>query len=913
MDPFLKRLAGALIAEHRGDLHRVAVVLPGRRAGIFLRKYLAKALGAAYWSPEMLDMGGFMERLTGIRQASSMEMLFQLYRIHQDLMGPEAGSMEDLLQWAPVTLRDMSEVDAHLLDLDNFYRDFNNYHEIEEWSFLRMEPPSRGQQSQMKRWRTTRELHVRSHAAMTATGMGTSGFIARMAAERLAENTLTCPWEKVWFAGLNALEPATTKVIQALKEQGLAGIAWDADLHYLNDPKQEAGQFLRRSIHALGEGSTSPIDAIRTMTRELEVVSVPDRASQARYAAQCLAGLDPEELAATAVVLIEEDLLMPLLEALPSDLGPVNVTMGIPLVSLPVHGLMEAFLNMHLYTGPDGAFRAQDVERLILHPFLHQGETTVRAVKFLRAGEQYFLDLRTICSAADNAGLVHAPWSAQVLGGMSTDPTDVMERSAALLSWAGHLKATDRFAREQLFRMARLHQRVHQELDRAGIRPENLRTYVALRSRLLREERIASFGEPLQGPQIMGLLETRAVDHDRVILLGTQEGSLPRTGADQSWIPFDIRRVHGLPLPSDTASISAYHFHRCLQLASHVHLVHGSSGHEGSAEGSRFIEQWMREVVGNSATTGTVTSRMAPSVPRRSPPIEVEKTPTVLTRLKELADKGFSPSALATYLRCPLDLWMTYGMRIEADQELTDKLGSDVLGNAVHRVMENIHRPGKGLPLEPGALRRWAGEVEAVLKAELGNTYPLTILERGHFRLKLGMASAALKAHLLAEADRCEGSRSIVLDLESELRIDLPSGAVLKGRIDRIEDRDGTIHVLDLKTGQVNESHLKLRSLDRDAIRSDHDKAIQLMCYCVLYLSTEPHVEKIRAGIIPLQKTSGRDVSLLSILGEHDIHRNMLPELIGMIDGLAIEILDADRPFTHDPRSRWCTACVGPE
>ncbi len=318
----------------------------------------------------------------------------------------------------------------------------------------------------------------------------------------------------------------------------------------------------------------------------------------------------------------------------------------------------------------------------------------------------------------------------------------------------------------------------------------------------------------------------------------------------------------------------------------------------------------MHEIVGTTNTTGTESTLLAPTVPRNAAPIEVLKTAAVLARLNEIASKGFSPSALGMYLRCPLDFWLTRGSGIGSDQELSERLGSDVLGEAVHRVLEHIHRPCLDRELDPAMLRDAAGEVRSLLTAELGRTFPLTVLEKGHFRLKMEMASEAMKVHLLAEAERCEDMVSIVRAVEVDLDLVLPSGAKLRGRIDRVEERDGIIHVLDMKTGKVKEELLRLPSLERDDLKPEKDKALQLLIYSALYLGAHPELGMVRAGIIPLQRPSSSDGLLFSIKGESDIHRRMLPAINALIDTLVGEIMDPERSFEHRAQSLWCESCI---
>jgi len=913
MGPFLDRLATALLDRHRGALDRVAVVLPGRRAGLHLRKYLAARAGGPVWSPELLDMGAFMERVSGMRQGEGMELLFLLHEAHRAMKGATADDLGEFLQWAPATLRDMSEVDAHLLDLDGLYRDLKDFHEIEEWSF-RLERTSPGQERLNQQWRTTGDLHRAMARLMAERGFGTSGALARRAAEMAAHDGLDVPWDSVWFAGLNALEPAALAVAAHLQAKGRACVAWDADRSYLDDDRQEAGRFLRRSIARLGPGVLEPGSTVLELPRAFRSVSVPNTIAQANWAAEHLAGLSAGEREATAVVLADQDLLLPLLEALPAGIGPLNVTMGMPLNALPVHGLSEAFLDLHANYRPGSGYPLGIVERLLWHPFLHQGRATAAVVAALREKRGSRVEPDAILLAAVESGMATPGTMKDAIEPLDGDPGGITFRFQALLAWAMTTSGGDALAREQLFRTAMLQRRMDEGLARGGVGVPDLRTYAELRGRLMREERVAFFGEPLSGLQVMGFLETRAIDHERVLLLGANEGVLPPASAQGSWIPHEVRRAYGMPLRADTEAIAAYHFHRLAHQARELVLVHAPSSDAGGAgEPTRYIAQWKHDLAGRSATTTSSGSVIAGTPVRRAPRIAVAKDAQIAARIAEMAARGFSPSALATWLRCPLDFHFTHVLRVRSTEEVDGKLGSDVLGEAVHGVLEDVFRPFLGRTVDPAVLREEAGRANDHLALRLGRHFPVHTLAQGHFRLRAEMASHALSGYLLAEAERCTATAVVPLAIEEEVSAMLPDGTRLRGRCDRVEERGGVVHVLDMKTGGVQDRDLKLRGLEREDIVPDRRHALQLLVYAWTYMTSNPGVAMARAGIVPLRHASRSEGMLLTVEGSPDIRRDMLPAIAGLLSGLIAELRDPVVPFQHDPESTYCTCCVAAE
>ena len=851
----------------------------------------------------MLNMGGFMERLTGLKQGEGMEMLFMLYEVYCKV--PNDGrAFHEFLQWAPITLRDMSEIDGHLLDLDVVYRDLRNYHEIEDWS-LRLEDQSIGQQRLATQWTRTGAMHRALHSLMAERSIGTSGWIERMAA---GNKKIDLPWKKVWFAGLNAFDPATTAVVKDLLSRDLAVMAWDADHYYLDDPDLEAGRFLRRSIKDLGAGIIPPADSIKEKQRSIHPVALPNGVAQARYAAQLIAEMTPEDRRTTAIVLADEDLLMPLLEALPSTAGPFNITMGVPVHDLPVHGLIDSLLSFHKHATDEGAHHS-DVQRLLLHPFLVQPDRTVKAIAISREEQRVRMQPGEIISLAEAAGMVIHPGMAEVMMPIA-DLSDLEARILSLLTWAQASAKGNDLVQEQLYQMAKLQQRLHHGLKQFDRGALDVDTYIILRERMLREASIGFFGEPLKGIQVMGFLETRSLDAQRIILLGCNDGVLPAAGNTQSWIPFDLRRTYKLPVHHDSEAITAYHLHRMLHFAEEIHLLYDTSGDKGGTGPTRFLAQWEHELVPVSRTSISRRTVTPPFPHRHAPPVAVRKDAHVLERLHAIGRNGFSPSAIGTWLTCPLDFYFKYVLRINETDEVNEKLGSDVLGAAVHEVMEDHFKPYVGKVIAPEDLRTDARKMELALVRKLERTFPLRTLSTGNFKLRIEMAAKALANYLTAEGERCVPSNTVPLLLEEEVAAVLPNGMKIRGRCDRIDRRDGIVHVLDVKTGSVKPADVDLKMFARECIKPEKRYGLQLLIYAWAYMMQDPEVDRVWAGIIPLQRPSQAEGVLLKIDGSHDITRDRLPQITSILQGLLNEIMDPAVPFTHSIESAYCNCCI---
>lgn len=900
---------------HGKDLKDVAVVLPSRRAGLYLQRELASAAKGALWSPRMHTMSTFMEQLTGIRMASPMQSLLQLYALHRDLKGGKADELSRFLQWAPAMLRDMSEVDAHLLPLQDIYADLRAVQEIEAWSLAALEH-SPGQKRLLTYWSDVAVLHERHASIQEQQSLGTMGHVARKAAMAVKDSAALQEWKRVWFVGLNALVPSQLEVVRAFQREGRADVAWDGDRHYIDDERQEAGRYLRKHKAVLGEGRIPPTDLLQSAPREIHLNGQPDKAAMVFEACRLLDQLEPEELGCTVVVLADNSLLGLFLNALPDRLENINVTMGMPLYQLPVNGTVQAFQRLHQHAQQWKSIRTSDLERLLLDPFLRMEEHSLGIVRDLRQKGAHlvpYAHLPEVLGTFPEA--VRGP-AIRALSPIQDPLRDLSSATDALWTWAWMTTKDKPLEREQVHRArlaaAQLHELLapwSQQLDLAAL--------FKLHMRSMRETQLDLFGEPLRGVQVMGVLETRALDHERVIIIGASEGTLPPKQTAQSFIPFDLRRMKGLPLPSDGDAISAYHFYRSLQRARHVHLLY-SAGGEAAAPSSptRFVAQIKEELASSTGTTLTSTLVQPFLQDRTKGVIAVQKDAEVARLLCALLEKGISPSKLGHYLRCPLGFHLEHVLRFRPTEQIGTGIPGNVLGTIVHEALEKCYTPFLGQQLLPEAIRQATRDLHAQVMDIAKEALPGHDLDHGQVSLQLEMAATAAHRFMQHDADRVEEQVTLLHELEEELEATLPinvHGFDLKvrftGRMDRTELRDGVLHILDLKTGRVESRDLQLKDMAPERIGPERNYALQLLCYAWMYMEKHPDVSVVRAGVLPLQRTTSGGVLQLRVGDSHDITRQDLPAIRALLSAILTDMLDPDKPFQHAEGSTYCSMC----
>lgn len=913
MTAFLQQVARKLIAEHGTALRDVAVVLPSQRAGLYLRKWLAEEAGSPLWSPQVFTIGTFMEERSGLRSLAVEELLFEGYEAYRSVEGANAQVFGEFLQWAGTTLADISEADAHLVPLESYYRDLRSWEEI-EWTFNN-DPLSQGQQRMVRFWVLVGLMHTALNTRLLGQGAGTTGLIERTAATRAVSDGRQ--WKAVWFAGLNALTPAQEALFRRFREADLARIAWDIDEYYFADTVQEAGQHLRKAVGAFGPGLIPMSNHLAEGRLQLRTIRAPNNASQAWCAAEILKNDSAEDRARTAVVLADESLLQPLLEALPTDIGPLNITMGLPVSRLAIGSYLEALHRLHAGMRPGTGFFHADVERLLGHPFLRVGPIAA-------AGAQVLAQLRKNGSAHISSPMLRDffevsggfPGAALVFKEVLDVRTEMPEITAQALAWAMHAMDGDELATEQIYQASLVLRKIHLLMVRYA-HVLDIKSYSALFHRLLGSARIGLFGEPLAGVQVMGMLEARALDPARVIVLGAQEGSLPAGGAEKSFIPFELRRAHGMPLRDGNDAVQAYNFLRMLQRAEEAVLV-WPEGAEPTGP-SRFILQLEHELFkGKNERLKAFDARIRmPQV--KAATVRIAKDAAVLEAVRAKLRSGLSPSALGDWLRCPLDFHFKHVMGLKQVEEVDTRIAANTLGEALHGAVEATYRPWLGKPLQASWLLGAEQEVEEELLLRLAETLSAEGLQHGQPLLQVRMAVHAAQRFLHNEADVvARGAVITPLALEVPLTSPLDQAALaigspvsFKGRIDRVDRCNAMVRILDLKSGKVDPAHLSIPELTLDVLKGDKRYAAQLLVYAWLYLKQHPEVDELQTGILPLQRAASSEPLLMQWPEGNIVKRTSLPKIEELLTEVVLRMMDPTTPIEHDPKSKYCSFCLG--
>ena len=768
MPSFLEEVSRQLLEKHRGHLADLTVVFPNRRAGLFFREILSRNIHEPGWSPRLLTFPEFITELSDLRPPDQLTLIFMLYQIYRR----ESGTKEPFDRfyfWGELLLEDFNEIDKSLVRADDLFANLRDLKVLDAgYDYLTPEqrelvarfwqgfngpadqPLSPPKQAFLTFWNVLNRVYEGFRAHLQERGLGYEGMMTRAVAESLGKLSTDNPFSRVAFVGFNAFYAAEEQVVRWFVRQAGADAFWDVDAHYVEDPVQEAGQFFRRYRKRLDLAATLPDPLPQHFyadgPRDIQIVGVPLEVGQAKLVGNVLQELIdrgdfvPER---TAIVLPDQNLLFPVLHALPAAIRRVNVTMGYPLRNTSLYSLVEQLLRLqegkrlrsragsgqpgyefhhtavlamlrHPYVNPiDHAAmqllirRIEDENRIYLHPEeLHRTPFLQRLFRPVNAVPETFTYLLRLLKdlhdyiTSDATPNATQPENPPIPNSQSLIPNPLTHP-------ADHSDLVLPVLEKELIYHLYIHVNRLKALSEENQFQFEQGTFLKLFRQLMQSLRLPFTGEPLRGLQIMGVLETRNLDFDHVFILSANEGTYPPREVGHSFVPGNLRRGFGLPTPDQQDAIYAYTFYRLLHRARQVYLIHNTEDTPAlSGEMSRFLYQLLYESEPQGDDTYRYPDahgafriqRRTLSAPVRTlppQPIAIDKEPSVRERLAVYTDagpSGLTPSALNTYLDCRLKFYYKYVAGLRESEGVQDDVDPAVFGNVLHKAMERVYQ-----------------------------------------------------------------------------------------------------------------------------------------------------------------------------------------------------------------------------
>ncbi|NTW23953.1 MAG: hypothetical protein HGA37_04585 [Lentimicrobium sp.] len=937
---FLEKLAQKITATHSGLGNRLCVVMPNRRAGLFLKRYLVPKDQKPLWAPSVFSIEDFISAIGKLNVPDPLTLLFGLYEAHCSVEKSNATGFDDFAGWSKGLIRDFEEIDQYLVDPAALFGFLSEAKAVSLWN-LDGAPLTDFEKQYLRFFNALPEYYNFFTANLLKSGQAYHGLACRQIAEDPETQLRSLPWDYIIFAGFNAITPAQLTLIRHLIGEGKAEIIWDADNYYIGNPAQEAGRFQRNYLKDKSLGKPDDISHFfETGEKEIQIAGVPRNVGQTKLAGNILKGLieknGQDVLSKTAVVLADESLLLPLLNAIPAEAGAFNITMGYPLQQAPLYVFFDNLLGMHVNAAAGkntdlSYFYFKDVLSLIQHPYtplIGDNLTIKKAAETLKAAKSSFISAPDIFNSE---GINNKkPFLLESLFNKINTPADLttllisgIELFRIAMEEAENNNEINRSADgEILFNIALIVNRLHTLVSESGLVGE-LRTLQNLFREAAASMPVPFYGEPLEGVQVMGMLETRTLDFENVILLSANEDTLPSRKSYNSFIPFDIRQQFGLPVHHDQQAVFAYHFYRLLQRCSNAWLIYNSESDEmGGGEKSRFLNQLITEMP--AVNPGIKINEIKPTshASLNQPlPIVVNKTPEVILKLKSLADKGFAPTSLNTYLACSLKFYFSYVLRLGEPEEADETIDYRTLGIVIHKVLQDFYTPFIGRVPQKSDYEKMREESAHAIAEALNEKFPGGNVTSGRNLLIVKVANVWINRFLELEAastyDFKSGDQLLALEetLKSSIQIDGIENEVLtinlKGVADRIDRIGGVTRIIDYKTGKVEASELKPKTVESlfEQSAKPKEKAFQLLFYLFLADKT-PAISglssRVEAGIISFRSLKDEFMSLL--LPGNDLDTALQDFKTGL-NNLFTEIFDEKAPFVQTTQKEHCTLC----
>jgi len=929
MSTFIRQLVDEINAKHGDSLDSIAIVFPTRRAGLYFQKELSASLEKPAWSPSIYVIQDFFHELSGLTAPDSLTLLMELHGVWSEYFPSE--DFARFYSWGELLLRDFDEIDRYMVDASKVFATVNDLHQIEEtftlaeedlerlrafWKNFFDRDPTRLKTEFIHTWKKLEDVYRAFHKQLEEKGIAYEGMTYRKLAERAQRKELdTDRFAHIVFAGFYALSPSEQTVIQSLVESGKATAYWDADGYYVDDPAQESGKFFR--VNPLtSDGFQWKENHFATQEKKIEMIGIPLNAGQAKYSGNILEqlmlapGFSGER---TAVVLPDEKLLLPVLYSLPEQLTDVNVTMGYPLRQTPLYNLFESLISLQRNARTsDGetTFYFRDILNILNHPYIRQiADKSVRT--WLAKNDKTFIRMPGSRLIIDGESGFFAELFAPTIG------------VEAICNWLKNiLRKMLVSMKEQQHRLHTLESEFIYQFYTQLRRLEDLVVQNALAAdteifwnifrEILSSARIPFTGEPLKGLQVMGFLETRVLDFDNVVLLSANEDFLPASGSRHSFIPYNIRKAFGLPTYEDQHAVSAYHFFRLLQRAKNIYLIYNTESSGLSAgEKSRFLLQIEHELAQKypekvQLQKKILSTRIAKETVQ---PISVRKDDAVIKELSkyirstEKQPKALSASGLISYISCPLRFYFRYVAGLAEQEELAENMEAATFGKVLHRAMQELYSGKQVFDERMGSSLK--KEIDRCVDKAIHEEFiALNQLEGKNILLRNIIRELVSR---IVDSDKQQAPFRILQlekDVGSPFALDSEREVRLFGIIDRVDEKDEVVRIIDYKTGKVIKK--KPGALEDYFTDPAMKEQFQAMYYAYL---TQKNMQslKIKSGLLTMRSMSD---GIWFLNNDEPYTAEQFREFESHLRKMIGEIFDPEIPFEQTTDEKRCTYCA---
>lgn len=951
MESFLKLVAADLYKHTEGNLAHTAVVFPNKRAGLFFNEYLAQESDSPIWSPAYVSISELFRSLSPWEVGDPVKLVCELYKIfRRETQSTE--TLDDFYFWGEMLISDFDDADKNRVDTDKLFSNLQDLRNImDDYTFIDDEQEEAIRQffqnfsierrTALKErfislWDVLGNIYKGFRESLASQNIAYEGMMYRHVIEHLDVDKL--PYEKYVFVGFNVLNKVEHTLFTQLKDAGKAVFYWDYDEFYMKENRQavthEAGEFIRRNLRDFPSPLSGELFKNLSKPKEVHYIASSTENAQARYLPQWIRNnlTTPEK--ETAVVLCNEALLQPVLHSLPAEVKHVNITMGFPLSQTPVYSFLIALLELHThgFNFKSGRYTFQSVVTLLKHPYTRQLTGQAELLEKELTRNNRFYPLPGELGKDEFLTQLFTPLSGNL--NLCIRLSETLQQVASIYqantSGTEDTDAFNQLYRESLFKAYTTINRFRTliEEDELTVQSETFRRLLV---KVLSTTNIPFHGEPAIGMQVMGVLETRNLDFRHLVLLSVNEGQLPKSGGDSSFIPYNLRKAFGMTTIEHKIAVYAYYFYRLLQRAERITLIYNTSSDGlNRGEWSRFMLQFLIE------WPHPITRQFleAGQSPQGTSSITVEKTPDVMRRMQSLFDvranpkAKFSPSALNYYLDCPLKFYYRYVAGLSAPDEVSAEIDSATFGSIFHYAAEHIY---KDLTTHGKVINKEA--LETLLRNEVKlQDYVDTAFKKLFFNVPqnekpeyngVQLINSAVIARYLKQLLQNDLRYAPFTFIASEMEVDepidiqTPKGVIksrIGGIIDRMDSKDGTLRIVDYKTGGDADTPPHVESLFiPDKKRSNY--VFQTFLYAAIMCRKQPTM-KIAPALLYIHRAATETYSPVIQMGESRKPKEAVEdfskyekEYRERLQGLLEEIFNPEKSFTQTEIIEKCTYC----
>ena len=951
MESFLKLVAADLYKHTEGNLAHTAVVFPNKRAGLFFNEYLAQESDSPIWSPAYVSISELFRSLSPWEVGDPVKLVCELYKIfRRETQSTE--TLDDFYFWGEMLISDFDDADKNKVDTDKLFSNLQDLRNImDDYTFIDDEQEEAIRQffqnfsierrTALKErfislWDVLGNIYKGFRESLASQNIAYEGMMYRHVIEHLDVDKL--PYEKYVFVGFNVLNKVEHTLFTQLKDVGKAVFYWDYDEFYMKENRQavthEAGEFIRRNLRDFPSPLSGELFKNLSKPKEVHYIASSTENAQARYLPQWIRNnlTTPEK--ETAVVLCNEALLQPVLHSLPAEVKHVNITMGFPLSQTPVYSFLIALLELHThgFNFKSGRYTFQSVVTLLKHPYTRQLTGQAELLEKELTRNNRFYPLPGELGKDEFLTRLFTPLSGNL--NLCIRLSETLQQVASIYqantSGTEDTDAFNQLYRESLFKAYTTINRFRTliEEDELTVQSETFRRLLV---KVLSATNIPFHGEPAIGMQVMGVLETRNLDFRHLVLLSVNEGQLPKSGGDSSFIPYNLRKAFGMTTIEHKIAVYAYYFYRLLQRAERITLMYNTSSDGlNRGEWSRFMLQFLIE------WPHPITRQFleAGQSPQGTSSITVEKTPDVMRQMQSLFDvranpkAKFSPSALNYYLDCPLKFYYRYVAGLSAPDEVSAEIDSATFGSIFHYAAEHIY---KDLTTHGKVINKEA--LETLLRNEVKlQDYVDTAFKKLFFNVPqnekpeyngVQLINSAVIARYLKQLLQNDLRYAPFTFIASEMEVDepidiqTPKGVIksrIGGIIDRMDSKDGTLRIVDYKTGGDADTPPHVESLFiPDKKRSNY--VFQTFLYAAIMCRKQPTM-KIAPALLYIHRAATETYSPVIQMGEPRKPKEAVEdfskyekEYRERLQGLLEEIFNPEKSFTQTEIIEKCTYC----